>query len=194
MSERASEASERVSELARSRVAHPRSRHSKSLTSSPARAGLALDPIQRLPRTCWSRFWAPDQNDRRYGNALATWWPGLLATRIPARPLSPEARSCTPGAVRGGVMWHGTPPPHPPGGVGWWCTLPQDPSPSRSMAYRTGLWAQGPRGARVGGEYRDTREYTGIRGYTPYVREHREYTGIRGIPGIPGIPGIQGIP
>ena len=74
-------------------------RHSKSLTSSPARAGLALDPIQRLLQTRQGRVWLPGQNDRRYGNARVALPPWLHATRTPRGPLSPEARYC---AARGG--------------------------------------------------------------------------------------------
>ena len=151
----------------RSFVADPALPHlqlnsSKSLTSRPAQAGLDLDPIQRLSQMAWRPSGLPGQNDRRYRNGRAAWRPGPHATRSPARPLSPEGRSGSPGVrvsvypvvggwVRG-VPHHPTPPTHPrvhrsphPG-------LPEWPSGLNGLA------------GRAVREYREYREHTGIPG------------------------------
>ena len=72
---------------------HLHLRHSKSLTSQAPLGGLALVPIQRLPRIALRRSGLPGQNDRRYSNRRAASRPGPCATRQPARPLSPEGHS-----------------------------------------------------------------------------------------------------
>ena len=107
--------------------------------------------------------------------------------------MSPEARSCAPGhrvrraeRCRGGVLGVVYPPGHAPGACPGGTPPPvhhpvtAQPASHGVPARKNGpLGSMASRGARGTGTHGNTREYTGIRGQTPYTREYTEYTGIR---------------
>ena len=193
-------------------LAHPYLKRSKSLTSSPPRAGFDLDPIQRLARMALRPSGQPGQNDRRYGNSRASMALRAIPTRYPRGPLSPEARSCAGRCTRGVVYPMVST-------VAGWCTpgvypwgthhatvLPMGytPSPGYPAPRKNGpLGSMASRGAGLQGIHGNNREYTGITGNTGYTgnnreyrvyREYQEYREYREYPGIQGIQGIHGIP
>ena len=173
-------------------LAHLVPRHSKSLTSRPARGGPDLDPIQRLPRTAQGRSGTPGQNDRRYGNQRRASALRPSSTRTPRGPLSPEARSC---AARGAAGWcrtgctrvpvgmpRGVPRGYTPGHATVTLVHPRTapPPPHRALRKNGPLGSMASRGAPLREHNGNTREYTGIHGILSNngnTREYTEYTG-----------------